>query len=230
MRQLAHIAFLQATKREHQVAKLFLVQHVEHIRLVLGFIDRLVQVEHPPLILFDSRIVTGGEEISTQKTSPGNEMMELDVPVAFQTRVRGATLSVFIDEIVDDDALELLLDIERIERDIHTLSRCACILKRLDRAARIDVFLVVVRRVDAHVDANNLVTTLTQDQCGNRRIHPAAHCDDDGLAFTIPGADVIQGQQAVCFGTVKRRQVVKSGLGRNWNVKSPGHLPKHPNN
>ena len=74
--------------REHQFGQLALVEHVEHVGLVLGPISGPGQPEGAVAPLDDTGVVTGGQTFEAQCPGPDQKPVELDVPVALHARVR----------------------------------------------------------------------------------------------------------------------------------------------
>ena len=88
---LGHLA-----EREHAVRQLIRRQHRQHVGLVLGRVDGPVQdpVQQPD-------VVPGGHRVEAERDRPVQQRGELDLLVAPQARVRGATGGVLGEEVGD---------------------------------------------------------------------------------------------------------------------------------
>ena len=70
--------------------------------------------------MFDLCVVAGGDALGSQLLGEAQEPIELEVAVAGDAGVGGATALVLGDEVADH-LLELLFEVQGVEGDIHTL-------------------------------------------------------------------------------------------------------------
>src|SRR5699024_9425061 len=109
----------EVAERELDVAKLILVQGVEHIALVLAVIQRTINfVWLAVLTLHNAGVVTGGQAIGTEQPGSLHQVLKLHMAIAFKAWIWSATGGVFIDELLDHIRAKLHLHINGVKR--HT--------------------------------------------------------------------------------------------------------------
>lgn len=105
---------------------------------------------------------------------------EFDLLVTQDTWVWGAALQVLTDKRGDDLLLELLLEIQHVERKAELLRHAACICNVGRRAAGVKPWrngFTLGHLADAHSDSDDLVPGLMQEHCSQAAIHSATHGD-----------------------------------------------------
>jgi hypothetical protein len=181
---------------EAEDAELGLVQRVEDVALVLAGVEGAQQpVRGAARAGDDPGVVAGRQAVGAEQPGPLDQVAELDVAVALQAGVRGAARGVLVDEPVDDGAAELGLHVERVEGDADPGAGQAGVVHRRDAAAGICPAVLVVRREEAEVDADDAVALLPHQEGGDGAVDAAAHGDDAGLAGAVPRADLLLGQE-----------------------------------
>ncbi|MEZ4570480.1 MAG: hypothetical protein R2849_09170 [Thermomicrobiales bacterium] len=148
-------------------------------------------MEHPVSALLDARVMSGCQTAGADSPCPVDERLELHLAVAFEAGIRCAAARVFIDEIVDDRLFELALEIDRVERHADAVSRHPRIFKGFRGAARVRILFALGRRVEAHVDSDDAIAALPQQQGSDRRVDPAAHGDDRQAPVAVSRTNVI---------------------------------------
>ena len=93
----------------------------------------------------------------------------------------GASPAVFGAKVVDDVGLELLLDVENVMRDSQTLAHPPGIFHVVQGTASLVMGgqVGLVQAVELHGHADHVIPLAAQQQGCDRRIHPAAHGDDN---------------------------------------------------
>src|SRR5690606_38357544 len=111
------------------------------------------------------------------------QVAELGERVAAHARNWRAAGGVLRHEIVDNLGGEAVLEIEDVVRDAESMRDRARVVDRVERAAgTVGDFLAVTEQL--HRGADHLVALLDQQGSGQRRIHPAAHRDEDLAPLT----------------------------------------------
>jgi len=103
---------------EQRTAQLFLVQHAEHVGLILVGVGGTMQFQFRPVVHHPG-IVARRDSVKTERDSSLEYSRELDPLVASQAGVRGAASAVLSDEVIDDLLLELLREVPHVERDVQ---------------------------------------------------------------------------------------------------------------
>ena len=119
---------------EHRMGELLLVEHCEHVGLVLARVDPPV---HPRARggAFQTGVVAGGHRVESQIKSTLQQGCEFDPLIAAQTRIGGAPGRVLGDEWIDDLLGEPVGEVPHVERNTD-LVRCApCVEGVLQGAA-----------------------------------------------------------------------------------------------
>ena len=126
-------------------------------------------------------VVAGGDEVGLELLAVGPQLAELQPVVADDARVRRPAREVLVGEVVDD-AAEVALEVEGVERDVEPVGHAAGIAGIEGAAAALLVRgAVVLGAVDAgaHEQADDLVALLLEQVRGHGAIHAAAHGQDD---------------------------------------------------
>ncbi len=205
LRVLAH--------REQQARELGLLQRVEDVGLVLAVVDGAVQLE-AVVAVADARIVSRRKVTGVEGDGAVEQGAKLDVLVAGEAGVGRATALVLADEVVDDLAPELLLQVEDVVRDAEHLGRGARVVDVLDTAAALlmQAPLGVVARPETHRDAHDVVALLHEQTGGYGGIDAAAHRDDNTLLGHVYTLQAMRGQQQVWTNKIARLPVSCSSL------------------
>src|SRR5208283_3578064 len=139
----------------------------------------------------DLGVVAGGDEIGLELLAVGPELAELQPVVADDARVGRAAGEVFVREVVDD-AFEVRLEVERVERDVEPVGDAPGVAG-IERAAAAFLVrggvIVVAMHARAHEQADDLVALLLEQVGGNGAIDSAAHgqyhaCRHGGSSFS----------------------------------------------
>ena len=93
----------RVAEREHRAVELVAGQHGQHVRLVLGRVDRAAQ----QAVGAEPGVVAGDHGVEAERERPVQHRGELDLLVAAQARVRGTAGGVLGDEVVDHVGVEL---------------------------------------------------------------------------------------------------------------------------
>src|SRR5262249_39432953 len=118
-----------------------------------------------------------GDEIAFELLAERPELTKLEPVVAHDAGVRRAAREIFIREVIDD-AIEFLLEIEGVKRNVEPI-RDAPAIASVDRRATtlLAVASAIVRtmRASAHEQPDHVVSLLFQQIRAHRAIHTAAH-------------------------------------------------------
>ena len=166
-------------EREHRVGELLAGQHAEHVGLVLGRVDRAVQLGTVGA-LHDLRVVAGGHGVEAERQRAVEHGGELDLLVAAQARVRGAAGGVLVHEVLDDVLVEPLGEVPDVERDADHVGGAAGVVGVLERAAAARARAVgrgVAR--EGEVDAGDVVAGLGGPGGGDGGVDAAGHRGED---------------------------------------------------
>src|SRR5207248_564146 len=168
------------------VSKLLLVEYVQHIRLILFWIDASPQsaLACYRMVIY-THIVTRCQVIGIKRQGAIEQQGEADMAVAGQARVGCAARHVFLGEEVDHVFLEFLLHVDQVKWYIKHTRHAPCIIDGFKGAALILRYSLHALRLDdarlrpeAQHDSDHLVSLLLEQSGGYRTIHAAAHCDD----------------------------------------------------
>ena len=107
---------------------------MQHVRLVFGRIDTGKQ-HRVTVALANAGVVAGDEDVAAERGDAIEQHPEPDSPIAFDARVRGASLQVPGDESIDDLRGELLHLIEHVVRHTEPGGDAAGVFGVGDRAA-----------------------------------------------------------------------------------------------
>ena len=133
--------------------------------------------------------MAGGDEVGVELLAVGPELAELEPVVADDARVRRAAREVLVGEVVDD-AVEVVLEVEGVERDVEPVGDAAGIAG-VDGAAA--ALLVVGRSrrrssrlmdAGAHEQADDVVALLLEQVRGDGAVHSATHRQHDARSHT----------------------------------------------
>src|SRR5581483_2608836 len=123
-------------QRKQGAAELLLGQPEEKICLILGKIGRpLHQPATTLVIVLDTRVMAGGEQIGANLASRDQQLVELQVVVAKAARNRRAAGEIFLHERLHNVALETLFLVDDVIRDADGLGDTASVVNVVERAA-----------------------------------------------------------------------------------------------
>ena len=177
---LAHRGLARVAQREQRVRELVLVEHAEHVGLVLAVVDRAVHLDEAVVAGAQLGVVAGGDGVEAEGQRPVEHGGELDLLVAAQARVGRAAGGVLVHEVLDHVLVEAVGEVPDVERDADDVGRAAGVVAVLDRAAAAGAGAVgrgVAR--EREVDAGDVVAGLDGAGRGDGRVDPAGHGGDD---------------------------------------------------
>ena len=186
---LAHGRLGGVAEREQRVAQLLLVEHPEHVRLVLAVVDRPVHLDQPVLAGAQLRVVAGRDRVEPQPERPVEHGGELDLLVAPQARVGCPAGGVLVHEVLDHVVVEPLGEVPDVERDADHVGGPAGVVGVLDRAAAAGAGAVrrgVAR--EREVDAGDVVARLDRAGRGDGGVDAAGHGSDHPHARLLRAA------------------------------------------
>src|SRR5699024_7173477 len=140
---------------EVAVGQLFGGNYAKNIRLVLVLVQGATHVA----IFVQGGVVAGGHGIEAQRHALAQKCSELNLLVAAQTRVRGFTTGVAINEVRDNGLFEFLGEVPDRTWDASSIADAACIRGVLKRAAAAGFFSGLLGIfVQGKVDTDHLVS------------------------------------------------------------------------
>jgi hypothetical protein len=185
---LSHFWLGVVTHREAYASQLFLAQHVQHVRLILGGVDGAQQ---PVAIrrLFDARVMTCCQIIGSQRPCPIEKEAEADLAVALDAGIGRAPQGVLVDVELHDAPPEEILDVDNVEGDFQRVGDPAGICHLVRRAATVERRVGATARLAPQPQhhAHHVVAFLLEQGGGDRTIDAATHGDDDPglILFTL---------------------------------------------
>ncbi len=177
---LADPRLLGVAEGEERAGELVGVEHAEHVALVLGRVDRPVQLAAAVGGLDDLGVVPGGDGVEAERHGLVEQGGELDLLVAAQARVGGAAGGILTREVLDDVAREAGRHVPHVERDAEHVGHPARVTGVLDGAAAARRLAQRRRALaEGEVHADDLVPGVEHAGSGHRRVDAAAHRRDD---------------------------------------------------
>ena len=176
----ADVLLAGVAEREERVRELLLVEHAEHVGLVLAHVHRAVHLDQAVVAGAQLGVVTGGHRVEAEGERALEHGGELDLLVAAQARVGGAAGGVLRHEVLDHVLVEPVAHVPDVERDPDHVGGAAGVVGVLDRAAAAGpgpVGLRVARQRE--VDAGDLVAGLGGAGGGDGGVDAAGHGSND---------------------------------------------------
>ena len=135
-RNIPYFTLPHIPQRELDMRQLKLSKHVEDIALVLGLIQTLFEQHFSIFILLYPGIVTGDHIIASQNLCPLEKLVKLHVFITINAWIRGYSLLIAADELIDYLMSEISGKIEykkihpqricHIPGIVHIIKRTAC--------------------------------------------------------------------------------------------------------
>ena len=227
---LAHLVFGgHGSEREQAVAKVVLAEYAQHIGLILAGVRSPVQPDAAVRGGLETGVVASGDRVEALRDPATQQSPELDLPVAPQAGVGGASGRIGSREIVQDTVFETIPQIPPHQPDTHGVSDGPGIARLGDRAG-----------TKQQVDPHGLMPGLHHTGRGDCGIHSPrqgncyAHVrsplrlDDgpagDGLLDSSVRSTSAAGQQAGHYG--RRRSAHGRRVVDKLNSRR-GPLPWH---
>jgi len=169
----------QAAKGEDGAGQLLLPQAEEEIGLVLAFINGAQESGTAFSLMFDAGVMAGGDVGRAERAGLGQEIAKLELFVAHDTRVGGASGAVFAGEVIDDHFLKLIRLVDDIVGNAERVGDATRIGHGLGAAAFILSARDAILGPDLHGDADHIVALLLEEVGRNGGIDAAAHAEQD---------------------------------------------------
>jgi hypothetical protein len=149
--------------------------------LVLGGIECRAQPRNAPWLAEDARIVSGRDALRAEAVREIEELVELHTPVAGRAGARGLAGEIRFDERLDDGARKERAAIEREVGEADPVRDAASVVLVFGgAAARVAAGSPLFRVVpEVERDADDLESLVVEASGRDRRVHPAAHRDQD---------------------------------------------------
>ena len=197
-RNLTHLIFGEAAQRKQRPLQHFGGQLPQEIGLIFLCVNTFLE-EIAVTGLRDAGVVAGGDVVAAQLVGHLQHPTPLDDGIAEHAGIRGPTLQILVDKILDDRSLEEVADVKdmvfkaeflgqvfRLENGIHG----AAALLAGDAALR-----DLVEGAEGHAD--QLIPLLHQQHSGDTAVNAAAH----GYQYTFSHLSDSQRYCTVTFRT-----------------------------
>ncbi len=167
-------------------AQLLLVEHAEHVGLVLAGVDRPVHLDQPVGSGAQLGVVAGGDGVEAERERPVEHGRELDLLVAAQAGVGRPAGGVLAHEVLDDVLVEAVAEVPDVERDADHVGGAAGVVAVLDGAAAAGPGAVGLRVAgQGEVDAGDVVAGLDRAGRSDRGVDAAGHGSDDPHRWVV---------------------------------------------
>ncbi len=180
-RNLAHFGLRQITQGKHRARKLLLCEIEEEIRLIFLCIARFADLI-AAVRIFQTYVMACRDMRRTKLVRYMNQLMKLQPAVAVYTRTGCPSGDVIIHERLNHLLKELLLKIDRVKRNAKMMSDTPGIFHVLRSAAASCLTRpagAVIPQLHGHAD--NVVSLLHEQGCGNRAIDASAHSNQNSF-------------------------------------------------
>ena len=171
---VANLCLGEVPDRKHGSSQLALRQHVHHVALILRRIRAAVN-EGPIADDLDARVMARGDGVESQQVGALAEPVELQVPVAFDARIRCQPFAVGTHVRIHDVAIEVVTEVEDEMVDVQLLRHSSGIVDIGDRTAT----GIALASPQPHGDADDVVAGVDQLGGGNRRVDAPAERDEN---------------------------------------------------
>ena len=168
--------------------ELVLAKAVQEVRLVLVLVAGPQQTRPAVRADLPAGVVPGGDGLAVVlEPRPAEERPELHVRVAVDARRRRPAVEVGVEERLQDAGVELALEVHHVERDVELSGDTPGVVGRVERAAALlELGVRVGDVVQAHPDADGLVTRITHERRRDGRVDAARHRDEDPAHAATP--------------------------------------------
>ncbi len=170
---LADLVLRQPTDRQHDALQGALVEHVQHVRLVLAAVGAAEQADSSGHVTIHPGVVAGGDAVEPEEVGALDQAVELQMAVAFHAGVRREPIAVRVDVGSHDVTQEVVAEVEDRVVDAQLLRDAPGVIDITDRAAA----AVALASPQLHRDADDVVTGLEQQRGGHGRVDAARHGD-----------------------------------------------------
>ena len=157
--------------------ELLLRQHIEHIALVLAFVERLFeQISSRAVVLLDSRVMSRNDYICAALLGGTEQLVEFHMAVAVDAGIGRAAAFIGADKFFDDFVLEVLSVIQNRIGNIQRKSDLARVLDiLLGAAGPMTAAADILAMEEPHGDALAVITAAFHKISGDRAVNAAAH-------------------------------------------------------
>jgi len=199
-----HIGLHHVVQGEDAPTQLGLLQHPQHVGLILGTIGRAVQVD-VVAVPDEPGVMPGGEGLEAQGQPAFEDRGELDLFVAAQARIGGAAGRVLGQEVADDVVGEPFGEVPHVERDAQQVGgppRVVGVLQgtAASRTAAVGRRLSRQRQVHPH----HVMPGVDQTRGRHRGVHSAGHGHQYAHRRSFPSLTIV-GAAAARVATEVRR-------------------------
>ncbi len=176
-RVLADLGLGDSAERKDDARQTLSVEVIEHVRLVLGGIDRRVQLT----AVEDPGVVAGREAVEAELEDARQHEVEAHEGVAPHARIGRAAREIRLVERLDHALAELLLQVPAVIRNVEQRCDAARVLDGVQRAAAAVArrLLGVVARPLLERHADDVVALRLQQRGRDGRVDAARHRDGD---------------------------------------------------
>ena len=165
----AHLILGGIAEGKQQPRQLGLREHVQHVALILGGIGTAPDRSRPVDVRHDASVMTGSDELDTEHRRALQQAIELEMAIAFDTRVRRTALRMCIDIGGHDVTLEVVREVEHVMVNTELLRYTTRVVDIGHRTAP----GIALAAPQLHGDADNTMAALEQHCGSDRRVDPA---------------------------------------------------------
>jgi len=167
-----HLGLGESADRQHGARQRVLIEHVDHVALILGGIGPAQETPRT-VDLLDAGVMSGGHGVEAENVSALEESIELEMTVALDARIGCDPAGVIGDVRVDDVTMEIVGEVEDQMIDSELLGHAPRVVDIAHAAAS----GVTLTTPQAHGDTHDLMPLLEQKGSGDRRIDTSGHGD-----------------------------------------------------
>ena len=163
---LTNLGLRQMSDGKERVGKLRFIDHVDDVTLILGIVRTAMNAQLSCVVRRESCVMSRGDGVESELARPLAQTIELEMPIAFDARVRREPVHVGINVWLDDVGVEVIREIEYQVVDSELLGDSACIIHVAHRATA----RVTLPAPQPHRHADHVVALRLQFGSGDRGV------------------------------------------------------------
>lgn len=179
LRVCLDVGFRHFSEREQQVCELFLIQTMQKVGLILGWIECTMKVVKPVIFLADMGIMAGRKVIAAQLKGSIHQESEFDECIALDAWRRRSAGCISLNKGIHNSIREKILCIHHIVSNIEITADAARTFYILQRAAPGAFF--------PHVgcQSDDFISLINQHGRSRRAICSSAHSNGNATLFLL---------------------------------------------
>jgi len=169
-RPLPNLGFGHRPHRKHRARQTFLIQHVNHITLILGSVSTALE---SPLstTMGNLGVVTRSNCVESEHYCSFVETVELDVAIAFDTGIGCYSLRMILNIRIDHGAVKIIAEVENQMIDAQLLCNPASVVDITHTAATGIAFTTP----QSHGHSDHVVSLVAQNGRSYRGVDSSRH-------------------------------------------------------